>query len=109
LPPVPLCVSTRLVRVGGGQVLSAALVLAIVAVALSSLFGDDGVTHLLHLRTERQALGSTAFGLLERNQDIRRQIERLRGDDLYLEGLARRELGLVRPNEFVYRFRSGDR
>jgi len=109
LPPVPLCVSTRLVRLGGGQVLSAALVLAIVAVALSSLFGDDGVTHLLHLRTERQALGSTAFGLLERNQDLRRQIERLRGDDLYLEGLARRELGLVRPNEFVYRFRSGDR
>jgi len=33
----------------------------------------------------------------------------LRTDDLYLEGLARRELGLVRPNEFVYRFRSGDR
>lgn len=106
---MPLCVSTRLVRVGGGQVLSAMLVLAIVAVAISSLFGDDGITHLLHLRAERQALGNTAFALLERNQDLHRQVDRLRSDDLYLEGLARRELGLVRPNEFVYRFRSGER
>ena len=96
-------------RVGGGQVLGAALVLAIVGVALSSLFGDDGIAHLLRLRAERRALGGTAFALLERNQDLRRQVERLRSDDLYLEGLARRELGLVRANEFVYRFRSGDR
>jgi len=62
-------------------VLSAALVLAIAGVAASVLLGEHGVAHLLRLRAERRAIG------------------------LYLEGLARRQLGLVRPNEFVYRFR----
>jgi cell division protein FtsB len=97
------------VRLGGGEALTAALVLAIIAVAISSLIGEDGVAHLLRLRAERRGLGNTAFALLERNESLHREIERLRTDDLYLEGLARRELGLVRPNEFVYRFRNGDR
>ena len=42
---------------------------------------------------------------MERNARLRDEVRRLRADDLYLEGLARRQLGLVRPNEFVYRFR----
>jgi len=41
---------------------------------------------------------------MERNARLRDEIRRLHSDDLYLEGLARRQLGLVRPNEFVYRF-----
>ena len=89
----------------GGQVLNGALALAIVAVAASAGVGEHGVAHLLRLHAERRALGDTAFALLQRNQRLRREIERLRGDDLYVEELARRELGLVRPNEFVYRFR----
>ena len=96
-------------RLGGGQVLSAALVLAIVAVALSLAISEDGVAHLLRLRSERRALGDTAFALLERNQRLRHEIDRLRNDDLYLEGTIRRELGLVRPNEFVYRFPRAER
>jgi cell division protein FtsB len=93
----------------GGQVLGTALVLAIVGVGASSLLGDDGVAHLMRLRAERRALGETAVALMQRNQALRREIERLREDDLYLESLARRQLGLVRPNEFVYRFRREER
>jgi cell division protein FtsB len=89
----------------GGQVLTAALVLAIVAVASSAVVGEHGVAHLLRLRAERQALGDDAFGLLERNRRLREAIARLKTDDVYLEGLARRQLGFVRRNELVYRFR----
>ncbi|HJQ82731.1 MAG TPA: septum formation initiator family protein [Candidatus Binatia bacterium] len=96
-------------RVGGGQVLSAALALAIVGVAASSLVGEHGVAHLMRLHAERRALGDTTFTLLQRNQALRAEIARLRNDDLHLEELARRQLGLVRPNEFVYRFRSEGR
>ena len=85
--------------------LNAALVLAIVGVAASVLLGEHGIAHLLRLRAERRSLGQGAFGLMERNARLRDEIRRLRTDDLYLEGLARRQLGLVRPNEFVYRFR----
>jgi cell division protein FtsB len=89
--------------------LSAALVLAIVALAASALVGEHGVAHLMRLRAERQTLADGAFGLLQRNEALRTAIERLRTDDLYLEGLARERLGLVRPKEFVYRFRGDER
>jgi cell division protein FtsB len=89
----------------GGQVLSAALVLAIVGVTASALLGEHGVAHLLRLRAERRTLGETAFGLLQQNHRLRDAIARLKTDDVYLEGLARRQLGLVRPNELVYRLR----
>ena len=92
-------------RIVGGQVLSAGLVLTIAGVAASVLIGEHGIAHLLRLRAERRALGQTAFGLMERDARLREEIQRLRTDDLYLEGLARRQLGLVRPNESVYRFR----
>ena len=85
--------------------LSAALALAIAGVAASVLLGEHGVAHLLRLRAERRALGQAVFVLMEGNTRLRDEIRRLRADDLHLEGLARRQLGLVRPNEFVYRFR----
>ena len=81
------------------------MLLAIAAVTTSALFGDQGVAHLLHLRTERRRLGEAAFALLQRNNHLRADITRLRTDDRYLEAFARQQLGLVRPNETVYRFR----
>jgi cell division protein FtsB len=89
----------------GGQVLSVALVLAIVGVTASALLAEHGVSQLLRLRDERRALSQANFALLDRNAALRPETQRLRGDDLYLEELARRQLGLVRPNEIVYRFR----
>lgn len=93
------------VQLDGARILSLVLVAAILAVMGSVLFGDHGVTQLMRLRRERRELGSQTFRALETNAALRREIERLRNDDLYLEGLARRSRGLVRPNETVYRFR----
>ena len=81
------------------------MAVAIAGVSTSALFGEHGVAHLLRLRAERRALGETAFALLERTDQLRADITRLRTDDRYLEAFARRQLGLVRPNETVYRFR----
>ena len=89
-----------------GQVLSAVLLVAIAMVTVSALFGEHGIPHLLALRAERQSLGQTAFALFQENARLREQITRLKTDDLYVEALARRQLGLVRPNEVVYRFRA---
>lgn len=80
------------------------LLLAMVAVVGSLLFGRDGAASLLALRAERQRLGEQAVALLQQNADLRDQIERLRTDDRFLESFARRELGFVRPDEVVYRF-----
>lgn len=95
----------RTVRWSGGQTLTLALVVAIVAVSASLVFAPDGVRSLLALDRERQRLGEQAVALLEQNRTLRDQIDRLRTDDRFLEGLARRELGFVRSDELVYRFR----
>jgi cell division protein FtsB len=86
------------------QGLSAALILAIAGVTFSALFSEHGLTHLLRLRAERRELGRSAFALLEQNHQLREEVQRLRSDDRHLEQLARQPpLGLVRPNELVYR------
>jgi cell division protein FtsB len=96
------------VRLASGQTLSAALVLAIGAVALSAVLGEHGVAHLLRLRSQRSDLREQAFRLLQEKGRLADAVARLRSDDLYLEQLARRQLGLVRPGETVFRFRDPD-
>jgi cell division protein FtsB len=93
------------VRAVGAQLLTVLLVLGIAAVTTSALFGEDGVAHLLRLHTEQRELGRAAFTLLQANTHLQGEIRKLRSDDLYLEELARRQLGLVRPGETVYRTR----
>lgn len=85
--------------------ITAGLVAAIAAVAGSLLLGSHGVRHLRELRAEHRRLAAATVRLLSENARLHDEIARLEHDDAYLEGLARRELGLVRPNETVYRFR----
>ncbi len=93
------------VRWSGGQVLTTVLVAAIGLVFVSLLFAQDGLPALVALRGERQRLGEQAVALLQQNAALRDQIRRLRSDDAFLEQEARRELGFVRDDEVVYRFR----
>jgi cell division protein FtsB len=92
----------------GSAVLTVGLLVAIVAVAASALVGSDGVNRLLLLRGERQELGEAAVRRLQDNAALRAEIARLRSDPKYLEALARGRLGLVRPDEMVYRFLDPD-
>jgi cell division protein FtsB/cell division protein DivIC len=89
---------------GGATLLMVGLLAAISAVAGSALLGGDGVNRLLSLRVERQELGETAVRRLQGNAALRAEIARLRSDRRYLEEFARKRLGLVQPNETVYRF-----
>jgi cell division protein FtsB len=43
--------------------------------------------------------------LKEKNRILTAEIRRLREDPKYFESVARRELGLVKANEIIYRFR----
>ena len=80
----------------------------IAAVATSLLAGSDGVARYMALRAERQELGGAAVRRLQENTALRAEITRLRTDPRYLEAMARKHLGLVRPDEYVYRFRTPD-
>ena len=69
-------------------------------------FGDRGFIHLYRMEKERQAYLERIRELEKANQELLDQIEKLRNDKDYIESEARKELGLVRENELIYRFSS---
>jgi cell division protein FtsB len=71
---------------------------------LFTAFGDRGFLHLWRLWQEKKRIDHENFLLQRENEILRDQARRLRRDDLYLEKVAREELGLARPGEIVYRF-----
>jgi cell division protein FtsB len=87
-----------------GRLISAILVIATAVVLASALLGRQGARHLGRLRSERQQVADATFALLRSNAQLRDEIDRLRTDERLLEQLARRQLGLVRPGELVFRF-----
>ncbi|MFC1535463.1 septum formation initiator family protein [Thermodesulfobacteriota bacterium] len=67
-------------------------------------FGERGFIHLYRMEKERQAYLEKIHKLEKANRELLEQIDRLRKDKEYIESVARRELGLVRENELIYRF-----
>jgi cell division protein FtsB len=80
----------------------------LVGLALFTAFGERGVFHLWRLYGEKLRSQERNFVLQKENEALRERVQRIRDDDLYLEKIAREELGLVRPGEIVYRFAAPD-
>lgn len=70
-------------------------------------FGERGVVHLYRMDKERQVRLEKARELERENKQLLEEIERLRTDKEYLESLGRRELGLIKEGEILYRFNTG--
>ena len=71
-------------------------------------FGERGFIHLYKMEKERQAYVQKIQKLEQENRELLDEITRLRSDREYIESQGRRELGLVRDGEVLYRFK-GDR
>ena len=77
----------------------------ILGVVISWLaFGEGGFLHLYRKEKERQAYLEKIRELERANRELLEEINRLREDNAYIESVARRELGLVKDNELIYRF-----
>ena len=83
-------------------------VFLLISLSLFTIFGDRGALHLWRLWGEKKRLDERNFLLQRENETLRDRIYRLRHDDLYLEKVAREELGLARPGEIIYRFGSSE-
>ena len=77
---------------------------AILGILFFTVFGERGLLHIHHLKQEQEEMAKRLTEMQRDNERLRREIEALRADRQYLENLARREFGLVKPNEVVYRF-----
>jgi cell division protein FtsB len=82
------------------------LPMAIILLLLLGLavFGDKGLVSAWHAKQQRDELVQEVRLLEENNRLLRQEIEALRSDRKHLEGIARRELGMVRDDELIYQF-----
>lgn len=71
-------------------------------------FGEHGFIHLYRVQKERQAYIQKNKKLAEENQALFEEIRRLRTDPKYVGYIARKELGLIKKNQVIYRF-SGEK
>lgn len=78
----------------------------LLVVLAAALFGERGILRGVQANREKEALQAEVQRIEAVNQQLRKEIEALRSDRRYIEGVARRELGLVKEDELVYQFPS---
>jgi cell division protein FtsB len=79
--------------------------IALIALAVGSVFGDRGMLNLMSKRRQVDALRAELEGLREENARLTAQIGALRTSPRAIERLAREELGLARADETVFLIR----
>ena len=80
---------------------------AMVALAVGlAVFGVKESVRAWQMRHDMQAVERAVQGLRAKQADLTRAVERLRNDPLYIEKLAREEMGMVREGETVLKFPS---
>lgn len=80
------------------------VVLITVLLALA-VFGEKGILRAIQYNRQKASLEEDIRKLEATSAELRRDIEALRGDLRTLEGIARRDLGMVKEDELVYQFR----
>ena len=68
------------------------------------VFGERGLPRLRALRQRLEEIEEENAVLRRDNELLQRRIHALREDPRQVEWIARRELGLVRPEELVFHF-----
>ena len=71
-----------------------------------AIFGDRGVLHVYKTYLQKTELEEKIGELEKTNAELRQEIDALRNDLKVIENIARRELGMVRPDELIYQFHS---
>lgn len=80
-------------------------ILLLAALLLLIIYGDNGINDLRKLKTERYKLIGINLKLERENQNLYREIKRLKTDPGYVENIARQELGMVGKGEVIIKIR----
>ena len=68
------------------------------------VFGEKGILHRVRLQKELVRMRETNRKMSEENERLKEEVRRLQTDKKYIEEIARKELGMVKDDEMVYRF-----
>ena len=83
------------------------LILSFVAALLLAWisFGRRGSIDLYKMQKDKERYFAIMEDLKEKNRLLVDEIRRLKEDKEYFESVARKELGLIKENEIIYRFK----
>jgi cell division protein FtsB len=76
------------------------------AVAYDVMTGPSGLLNLRQLAKQNADKRAGLDSMARKRDDLTAEKKRLTSDSSYLEAVARRELGMAKPGEKVYRFES---
>ena len=87
------------------------MILSLLVLGGLTFLGEKGIFNLLRLRKEVARIKERNLKLEEENQKLKEEVKRLQSDKRYIEEIARKELGMVKEGEIIYRFedKKGDR
>jgi cell division protein FtsB/cell division protein DivIC len=80
------------------------VVISLLILGSLTFFGEKGIFNLLRLRKEVVRIKEKNSQLEGENQRLKEEIKRLQSDRRYIEEIARKELGMVKEGEIIYRF-----
>ena len=81
-------------------------ILLLMALFVYSVFREYGYSHLLNARLKLTGIIQTNAQIARENHKFRVEIDRLKHDPLYIESIARHELGMVRKDELILKPRN---
>ncbi|GAB6908043.1 putative Cell division protein FtsB [Desulfosarcina cetonica] len=83
-------------------------ILLLLNLLLFIVFGDKGLVELSRLKAQEQTLAGENETLAMENVGLYRTIGRLKRDPVYIESVARNELGMVGENDLIIIRPQGD-
>lgn len=83
------------------KIMVAGAVVAMFNLMLLIVFGDNGLAELSRLRGKEQLMVRQNETLAAENVNLYRTIRRLKNDPIYIESVARNELGMVGKDDVV--------
>jgi cell division protein FtsB len=69
------------------------------------IFGDNGLIELKRLQRQHADLVQENTSLNQENARMYSGIDRLKNDPDYIENIARQELGMIRSDELIFKFK----
>ena len=82
------------------------LLFATCALVANALVGESGLLATRMASRQQSRLAERIADLKTENDTLREQMRRLREDPTFIEEIARRDFGLIRPGERVFILRS---
>jgi len=80
------------------------IVLTLLYLSISLIFGDMGLFKYLELSRTRTSLEKQIAQINLQNEQLRSQLKSLKNDPFTREKLAREEYGLSRPDEYIFQY-----